>query len=125
MKRLTRVQEFDMINMIKSHCKKNPEGFAEYDAEWSDEKIREAMGSICASAVVANLRTEFIGKIRNRGVDPTGRIEVLEKRIADLEKNAIDMMLALTKIMSWAKTRGFETPSTNGSARPISRPPSP
>jgi hypothetical protein len=100
---LTREQMFLLGDLIRQHCHRNEDGFAVYDAPWTDELILKQVGSPYNINHVAHLRKELCGKF-----PPTTNIlnqYQLKDYILELTKRVDGLQAKLDKIEHWARQR--------------------
>lgn len=62
--RATYAEIFTAAEHLKAHCRKANDGFAEYEAEWSDETIAALVGGNMGADKVKDMRVEMFGKLR-------------------------------------------------------------
>jgi hypothetical protein len=82
-----------IIELLRKHCRKNGDGFAEYDAEWSDRAIARQIGPHLTGYHVKRWREELFGQLAERRAPATPpdvmhllmRIEAMETRLKWLE----------------------------------------
>lgn len=98
-KSLTRVQEFKLGDMIRAHCKRIDD-YAVYEEGWTDERCQQEMGGPeqCSINSVQNIRRELVGDLRQQRLNSSkGKIEDLEKRVTELEKQVAMLLDARTR----------------------------
>lgn len=127
---LTNVQRYEIITLIKAHCRKEGE-YAVWDEGWSDQRVADQYN--VGLGAVRPLRSEFIGEMNRVSNFPTptkmalmeGRIAKLELRasvipaastlgqslsakIDRLEKRSLALEDALQRILNWASKRKLD-----------------
>ena len=90
---ISRKLEYAMVDLLRAHCHVSPEGFAVYDAPWTDELILEQFPTGVTINHVKSIRLSAVGKLRSHRPGAGQKRRELEVRIDALEK--------------WAAQRGF------------------
>lgn len=83
-KRLTNLEKFDIIALLKEHTKEIGEKLVEYEDGWSDRRIAALKNTDIGQ--IANLRNSTVGNLVVRTRKGPVEFEQLEARIASLEK---------------------------------------
>lgn len=79
--RISLSQKLLIVDELKKHCTKDADGFAVWEAKWSDERVAAVCGDPINDIHVRNVRRELIGNQR-RGPTNDGttsaRLEAIE-----------------------------------------------
>jgi hypothetical protein len=82
--KLSYVNVFDIGSCIRAHCHLQ-DGYAVYEAGWSDSKVAITYGIDPTSSHVKELRKQLVGELRYSRAS-SDRIARLEERIERLER---------------------------------------
>lgn len=76
-----------IIELLRKHCRKNGDGFAEYDAEWSDRAIARQIGPHLNGYHVKRWREELFGQLAEHRAPatPPDFLEIVQ-RVNDLHQ---------------------------------------
>lgn len=87
---MSKTTQLKVIDLLREHCHLGDDGFAHYDAPWSDQLVVEqfSSGELTLNHV-KDWRVDIIGKLRlaygGMASDKSGWLPAIEARLAQLE----------------------------------------
>lgn len=102
---MSHLEMIELVDILRAHCHKTEDGLAEYEAEYSDQRIADESNGKYTVFNVSGLRANLIGKLKKYSRMTSGSVE---DRFKYLEGKIAAQQRVIEHLVSWAGRRTRE-----------------